>query len=96
MTKVEHETPDIYDLTYKTPDIYDLTYKRERCLCICYTLDCSKYWQIIKPAYLGKCHHLCKNWSNSCRNTMNVRKRNPFNLLYQKHENTMTFFIVNQ
>ena len=86
MTKVEHETPDIYDLTYK----------RERCLCICYTLDCSKYWQIIKPAYLGKCHHLCKNWSNSYQNTMDVRKSNPFNLLYQKYENTMTFFIVNQ
>ena len=64
MTKVKHETPDIYDLTYK----------RERCLCICYTLDCSKYWQIIKPAYLGKCHHLCKNWSNSYQNTMNVRQ----------------------
>ena len=64
MTKIKHETPNIYDLTYK----------RERCLCICYTLDCSKYWQIIKPAYLGKCHHLCKNWSNSYQNTMDVRK----------------------
>lgn len=28
--------------------------------------------------------------------TPDVRTRNPFNLLYQKYENTMTFFIVNQ